>query len=127
PVIAGRIDGDGTIVEARGMGLSVFGAGEKEIVGVNIFERWPDLAPRLREALDGGRSEFTREVNSRGERRYFDNYLRFDEARGHGAIGFAVDVTARVVAETERRREARLLQSVLRSLPVIAGRLDAQG
>ena len=127
PVIAGRIDGDGTIQEARGMGLGALGTDESQIVGTNIFERWPDLAPRLREALDGGRSEFTREVNSRGVRHYFDNYLRFDEVRGQGAIGFAVDVTARVVAETERRREARLLQSILRNLPVIAGRLDAQG
>lgn len=127
PVIAGRIDGDGTIQEARGMGLGVFGSGEKQLVGANIFEHWPDLAPHLREALDGGHSEFTREVKNRGVRHYFDNYLRFDEVRGHGAIGFAVDVTARVVAETERRREARLLQSILRNLPVIAGRLDAQG
>jgi signal transduction histidine kinase/CheY-like chemotaxis protein len=127
PVIAGRIDRDGTIQDARGMGLGVLGSDENSIVGVNILQRWPDLGPHLREALGGGRCEFTREVNTQGARHYFDNYLRFDEVRGHGAIGFAVDVTARVVAESERRREARLLQSILRSLPVIAGRLDAAG
>lgn len=127
PVIAGRIDGLGVVQEARGLGLVTLGTKESDIVGANVFESWPDIAPHLREALEGGRCEFTREVNSHGERRFFDNYLRFDEVRGHGAVGFAVDVTTRVVAEAERRREARLLQSILRSIPVIAGRLDADG
>ncbi len=127
PVIAGRIDGDGTIVEARGLGLKFLGVEEKDIVGANAFDKWPDVAPQIRRAVDGGQAEFTREIPTQGDPQYFDNYLRFDEASGRGAIGFAINVTARVVAEAERRRQAQLLQSVLRNLPVIAGRLDPSG
>lgn len=127
PVVAGRVDGDGTIREARGMGLRAIGASETDVVGSNAFERWPAASSHLKEALQGGQCEFTSEISNGGLRQYFDNYLRFDEIRGRGAIGFSINVTARVVAENNRRRDALLLQSVLRNLPVVAGRLDAQG
>ena len=127
PVIAGRVDGDGTILESQGRGLSLLGLGENDLVGTNVYKAWPEVADEVRKAVDGGESEFTREVVINGVRHYFDHYLRFDEARGRGAIAFSVNVTARVVAETERRRQAHLLQSILRNLPVIAGRLDASG
>ncbi|MDX2185861.1 MAG: PAS domain-containing protein [Opitutaceae bacterium] len=127
PVVAGRVDTDGTILETRGHGLELVGLGEQDLVGINVFEAWPDAAAEIRTAVHGGESEFTREVTGAGRRHYFDNYFRFDEARGRGAVALSVNVTARVEAENERRREAQLLQSVLRNLPVIAGRLDEIG
>ncbi len=127
PVIAGRVDGDGTVLEARGLGLTLLGVTASDVLGQNACEAWPHTADEIHAAIEGGRSEFTREVVRNGERYYFDNYFSFDEARGRGAIGFAIDVTARVVAEHGRRRQARLLESILRNLPAIAGRLDAAG
>ncbi|MBC8009140.1 MAG: PAS domain-containing protein, partial [Burkholderiales bacterium] len=127
PVIAGRVDADGSIREARGRGLELLSLTEEELIGVNTFESWSDVAPHIRVALDGGESEFTREIVRHGVRRHFDNYFRFDHSRGHGAIGFAVDVTTRVEAEKGRRRQAGLLDSILRNLPVLAGRLDLEG
>ena len=127
PVAAGRIDGDGVITEARGRGLETLDLQESAVVGGNACSLWPTLSPHLRRALEGGESTFTTEVAHGDAPRHFDCYLRFDEVRGRGAIGFAIDVTSRVEAENESRRQARLLGSILRSLPVIAGRLDAQG
>ncbi len=127
PVVAGRLDGDGTVTEARGRGLSTLGLKESAILGRNVHEVWPRLAPEIQRAIDGDECSFTTEIVRGENRHHFDSYFRFDEARGHGAIGFAIDVTSRVEAEKESRHQARLLQSVLKGLPVIAGRLDAQG
>lgn len=127
PMIAGRVDADGSIREARGRGLELLAVTEEDLVGVNTLDAWADVAPHIRAALEGGESAFTREVMHDGVRRHFDNYFRFDHARGQGAIGFAVDVTTRVEAEIGRRRQAGLLDSILRNLPVLAGRLDAEG
>ena len=127
PVIAGRVDGDGSILEARGRGLGTLGVDGKELIGRKAAELWPSLADEIGRAVAGGECSFTGEV-ARGEaRHYFDCYFRFDEAQKRGAIGFAIDVTSRVAAENESRRQARLLRSILKNLPVIAGRLDEQG
>jgi signal transduction histidine kinase len=127
PVAAGRIDGEGIITEARGRGLETLALQESAVIGGNACALWPTLAPHLRRALEGGECSFTTEVVHGASHRHFDCYFRFDEVRGRGAIGFAIDVTPRVEAENESRRQARLLRSILRNLPVIAGRLDSQG
>lgn len=127
PVIAGRVDGDGAILEARGRGLDTLGVEGAELVGRKAAELWPSVAEGIGRAVAGGECSFTNEVARGDARHYFDCYFRFDEAQGRGAIGFAIDVTSRVEAENESRRQARLLQSILKNLPVIAGRLDEQG
>jgi Signal transduction histidine kinase len=127
PVIAGRVDGAGTVIEARGRGLEILGLDAAGLVGRNACETWPALADEIKHAVSGGECSFTGEVDQDGARHYFDCYFRFDEIQGRGAVGFAIDVTSRVEAENESRRQARLLQSILRNLPVVAGRLDAQG
>jgi signal transduction histidine kinase/ActR/RegA family two-component response regulator len=127
PVVAGRVDGDGTITEARGRGLGTLELEEKKIVGGNVYQLWPSLAAEVARAVEGGESAFTSEIPRESGNRHFDCYFRHDEIRGRGAIGFAIDVTSRVEAEKESRRQARLLQSILKNLPVIAGRLDAHG
>lgn len=127
PVIAGRLDGDANIVEARGRGLRLLGIGEETLIGRNACREWPAVDAEIRRALDGGESEFTCELVHGNRRRYFDSYLRFDEVRGRGAVGFSIDVTARVSAEQERRLHAQLLHNILRNVPAVAGRLDARG
>src|SRR5690606_17639147 len=78
PVIAGRIDADGTVVEARGRGLELLETKESELVGVNAFAAWPEGEEHIRAALEGGESEFTHEVVRHGALHYLDNYFRFD-------------------------------------------------
>ncbi|MBW8780443.1 MAG: PAS domain-containing protein [Verrucomicrobia bacterium] len=127
PVMAARVDRDGKVLESRGHGLEIIGLREGELVGTNIFEAYPAVAADIRRATEGGEANFTWTISHGGKAHYFDNYFRFDEESGREAIGFSVNVTARVEAEEERNRQARLLQSVLNNLPVIAGRLDASG
>jgi signal transduction histidine kinase len=115
------------VIETRGRGLGALGLDEQALIGVNALAEWPAFAEEIRTALGGGGSEFTCEVERNGAKHYFDNYLRFDATQGQGAIGFSVNVTSRVVAENERRRHAHLLRSILRNLPVVAGRIRSDG
>ncbi len=127
PVVVYRIDADGILLESRGQGLRLLGVADDELVGCNVFTTWPNVADDVRRALQGGEVEFVAEVRHGDERRYFDNYVQFDRTRGHGAVGFSIDATARVLAEQQRRIDAQMLHNILRNLPAIAGRLDAEG
>jgi len=63
-----------------------------------------------------------------GERHWLVNSFDMMGADNRRLEGFtALDVTERVAAENERRRATQLLDSIMRSLPVVAGRLDAGG
>ncbi|HLP07460.1 MAG TPA: PAS domain-containing protein [Opitutaceae bacterium] len=127
PVVVYRIDGDGVLLESRGQGLRLLGIADDELVGRNVFDAWPHIADDVRRALAGSAVEFVAEIRHGDERRYFDNYVQFDRARGHGAVGFSIDATARVFAEQQRRIDAQMLHNILRNLSAIAGRLDAEG
>lgn len=127
PVVAARIDADGTVLESRGRGLESMGSADGLLVGRNTLELMPHHAAEIRAAIHGGASNFLCDVTHDGRKHFFDNYFRFDTERGQGAIQFAINVTDRVEAEAARNRQAQLLSSIMRSLPVVAGRLDASG
>ena len=127
PVLASRVDAEGALLESRGHGLQVISANEGELVGTNLLTAYPQVADDVRHAIRGGTANFLWEFRNGERSHYFDSYFRFDEERGSGAIGFSVNVTARVEAELERNRQNQLLRSIMRSLPSIAGRLDSNG
>lgn len=127
PVVAARVAPDGTLLESRGRGLETLGSAHGELTGSHVRALTSAQTPQIEAAMCGGEANFRSEVNTGGQTRYFDNYTRFDGERGSGAILFAIDVTERVRAEAERNRQAQLLSSIMRSLPAIAGRIDADG
>jgi signal transduction histidine kinase/CheY-like chemotaxis protein len=127
PVVAARVASDGTLLESRGRGLETIGLRPGELTGRHVRELMAGQTAALESALRGGEANFRSEIARGRDTRYFDNYSRFDPAGGGGAILFAVDVTERVRAEAERNRQAQLLSSIMRSLPAVAGRIDAEG
>ncbi len=127
PVVATRLAADGTILECRGRGLLEIGFSDDQLVDSSIAGLYPQHAREVRRALEGGQANFVGSIVHHGRTHYYDNYFRFDEARGEGAIGFSVNITARVEAEMARNRHSQLLTGILENLPIIVGRLDAQG
>lgn len=127
PVTAVRVDADGTILEMRGRGWECLGYHDGDLVGRTLQREIPELRAGLERALKGGEMAFTSAVEREGQRHHFDHYFQFDHERGGGAIGFAVNVTARIQAESERVRQAQLLGSILTNMPVVAGRVDELG
>ncbi|QYM79033.1 response regulator [Horticoccus luteus] len=127
PVIASRVDEKGLITESRGHGLEAIGLKDGDQVGQSIFDLHPQETDEIQKALGGESVNFRWQADGRNRTHYFDNFFHFDRAQGAGAIGFSVNVTARVEAEAHSRRQSQLLTSVTRNLPIIVGRLDNSG
>lgn len=127
PVMATRLGADGRILECRGRGLAEIGLNEDQLVGTHVSDFYPQHAEQLRAALAGGEVNFVGSIVLRGRTYYYDNYFRFDQQTGEGAIGFSVNITARVEAEMARNRHSQLLTGILQNLPIVVGRLDASG
>lgn len=127
PVAVARVDEHGTIREARGQALSAFGVRDNELDGASIFSLFPRAADAIRQAMAGGAANFTAEIRQQGKTCHFENYYRHDRSRGSGAMGFSIDVTARVEAEKLIRQKSQLLNGLVASLPIIVGRVDSGG
>jgi PAS domain-containing protein/ActR/RegA family two-component response regulator/two-component sensor histidine kinase len=125
PVAVARVDEHGTIREARGQALSALGVGDNELNGTSILALFPDAADSIQRALKGGSANFTSEIHQGDKVCHFENYYRFDRSRG--AMGFTIDVTARVEAEQLMKQKSQLLNGLVTNLPMIVGRLDPAG
>lgn len=127
PVAVARVDDNGTIREARGQALAALDVRDNELNGASIYSLFPQAVGAIRQALAGGSANFTTEVRQGDKTCHFENYYRFDRSRGSGAMGFTIDVTARVEAEKLIKQKSQLLNGLVTNLPMIVGRLDPSG
>jgi signal transduction histidine kinase/CheY-like chemotaxis protein len=127
PIAVSRIDEHAIIRESRGHALSTLGVRDNELAGTSIFALFPQATGPIRKALAGESVNFVTEIKRSGKTYHFENYYRFDRARGAGAMGFSIDVTARVEAEKVIQQQGQLLNGLLTNLPMIVGRLDGSG
>jgi two-component system sensor histidine kinase UhpB len=95
PVVAGRIDASGSILEARGQGLAHVGIEPARLTGRQFTEIYPAAAEALREALAGGSATFPLSGRADGQDWHAEFFLSFDAAQGEGATFFGRDVSAR--------------------------------
>lgn len=127
PVAVTRIDERAVVREAKGQALADFPGAGGELAGRSVFDMLPGTERPIREALGGAAVNFPVTVFPGGKPKHLENYYRFDRARGAGAMGFAIDVTARVEAERLIKQQSQLLNGLLANLPMIVGRLDPYG
>ena len=127
PVAVSRIDADGVIRESRGHALSALGLRDHQLSGTSIHALFPHSAAAVGQALAGESVNFLAEIKHGDKTYHFDNYYRFDRNRGAGAMGFSIDVTARIEAERLIKQKSQLLNGLLTNLPMIVGRLDPRG
>jgi signal transduction histidine kinase len=104
PVIVGRIDPQGRVVEASGRGLEHAGLQPDDLLGQVFAERHPASADGIRDALAGGAGGFALAGHGPGNDEWHaEFFVAFDAAQGAGAIFLGRDVSAR------RRLERSLL------------------
>lgn len=127
PVAVARVDENAIIRESRGHALSALGLRDNELSGASIYSLFPKSTPSINKALAGESVNFLAEIKHAGKTYHFENYYRFDRNRGAGAMGFSIDVTARVEAERIIKQKSQLLNGLLTNLPMIVGRLDPKG
>ncbi len=95
PVIVGRVDSTGRIVEASGRGLEHAGMQPDTLPGRVFGELFPSAADAIREATSGGSSSFTLSGRKRDAEWHAEFFMMFDQAQGEGATFFGRDVSAR--------------------------------
>lgn len=127
PLIVARVDGEGILREWRGSGLARLGLPERDAAGRQVADAFPAIMPAVEPALKGGIGRTVWTMGTWENPASFEVTFFFDAQRGAGAIGLLVDVTDRMRAEMTVRRQSELLSSLIDHLPVIVGRLDAEG
>ncbi|MDE3083948.1 MAG: PAS domain-containing protein [Verrucomicrobiota bacterium] len=127
PVVAIRVDESGIISDSWGHGLALMGTLKEEMVGKDLRHFSPQGGEAIKKAMAGQSGQFLSSIERGGQVHYFDNYFQFDEASGSGAIGFSVNVTARLEAEIARKSQGQLLAGIMNNMPIIVGRLDRGG
>jgi signal transduction histidine kinase len=95
PVVAGRVDAAGRVIEASGHGLEPAGIRPEELVGRVFQELYPAAAGALQEALAGEDATFALSGQHEGKPWHAEFFMTFDAAQGAGATFFGRDVTAR--------------------------------
>ena len=99
PVIVLRIDGRGRVEEILGKAAARFGLQHHELVGKNVLEKYPQGREQIEKALSGENVRFEARGLVRDTPVAFDTFMAFDQARGSGAVGFAIDITEHRLAE----------------------------
>lgn len=118
PVIAFRIDGEGIVQTSVGAGLKRLGIVDNEIVGANVFDLYADYAHWVRRAMNGEDVHYEATGEHEGEPWILEVFLTPDRGQGGGLLGFALDITDRKVAESQRAqltedlRQAQKLEAV---------------
>lgn len=95
PVIVGRIDSAGRVVEASGRGLEHAGLQPDALPGRILAELHPAAADAIREALAGGSASCTLSGRHQESEWHAEFFVLFDAALGGGAIFFGRDISAR--------------------------------
>ena len=95
PVVAGRIDDTGRIIEARGQGLAPAGIDPNQLPGRLFTELYPAAADALREAMAGESATFPLSGRQGGTEWHAEFFLSYDSAQDGGATFFGRDVSAR--------------------------------
>jgi len=106
PVVAFRIDGDGVVEEMVGAGLANLGLKDRGLVGWSLPKAYPASREQVARALSGETVRFEARGRRHDKPFAFDTFMAFDEARGSGAVGFAIDITEHTLAQ-ERAKKLR--------------------
>lgn len=105
PVLAFMLDNDGRFEEMGGAALERFGRTGAESIGKSAVHAYSQGREWIQRALSGESVHFESQGTLDGKPFAFDTFIAFDKVRGSGAVGFAIDITQRRLAE---QREEKL-------------------
>ena len=104
PMLVGRLDPRGVIVEAEGEKLSRYGLSPTALVGQSLADLYPELNPAVTEALRGGTANAMLSGRQEGVEWHAEFFLFFDGEGRKGALFFGSDITQRKLIERELLR-----------------------
>lgn len=99
PVVVYRINAEGIMTQSVGEGLKAVGRRDNESAGKHMREIYPEMYERFCQVQQGASDHFIGNGTSNGKEWFFENYIFPDEVTAGGIIGFAFNVTDRIISE----------------------------
>lgn len=103
PVVAGRLDAAGRVIEAQGSGWARLGISPEQLLGTSFIARFPESASAIDEATRGESVNLSLRGENRGQPWHLEVFMINEADQPNGVMFFGRDVTER------RRLEQQLL------------------
>jgi two-component system NtrC family sensor kinase len=128
PLILFVIDAEGVVTFAAGQGLEAMGLSSAAVVGRSAYDFYPERS-RIREGIRQALAGETFSTTGPAGDRWFDVQLSpiWKQEQVTGAMGIAIDVTARRQAETALQQEQGWARTYLDVAEVILVALNTRG
>jgi signal transduction histidine kinase/FixJ family two-component response regulator len=104
PVMVGRLDPKGVVLEAEGEKLAQYGLTPNALVGHRLADLYPQMKSAVAQSLRGGAVNSVMQARHNGREWFADFYLYSDHDNGKGALFFVCDISQRKVIERELLR-----------------------
>ncbi|MFQ5770964.1 MAG: PAS domain S-box protein, partial [bacterium] len=110
-----------------GAGLARVGLKNHQGVGTNLLEEYPQFKDQVLKALAGESVHQESHGVSKNGPWWFDYFLTLDPARKKGAIGFAIDITERKLAEEAFQESETKYRALINALPDLLFQIRQDG
>ncbi len=127
PIGLFRIDEDGVFTDAVGDAFTQLGLKAKQLIGLNIFDLFPEVEDNVRRALGGGVAFHETSGEFEGRPWAALTNVAYDHERGSGAIAVSLDVTALRKARAELEASEHRFAALADNFPVGVARTDTEG
>ena len=117
PIIVSRIDGNNIVTLSRGSGLKKFGLKENQLVGTNIFEKYPQIKNKINYIKEKGvKDQFIQEVTDEGKTFYLQNYFFPSKEIGKAITAISIDITDIVLVKNKIKQSAEKIKTIFESI-----------
>ncbi|HYG39386.1 MAG TPA: ATP-binding protein [Cytophagales bacterium] len=106
PVFVFKLDNEGIFTQSIGTGLNNLNLIDNELVGTNIFTTFENEALLIKKAYEGEYISFINRKEVGGKDLYYEYFIFPDIAHKGGLIGFALDITERIMSEQKLQESA---------------------
>lgn len=120
PVFIFKVDNNGHFTQSIGTGLSSLKLEENKLLGMNIFDTFPQVSDFIEKAYAG---EYVSFINSTiiDETEFHYEYFVFpDQTKKGGLIGFALNITEKIYSEQQLKDSADNLVKINKELDQFA-------
>lgn len=123
PVIYFRLDEHGVFTESIGAGLANLGLNDRDAVGWNAYDAYPQVADQLKRAMRGEAASYIAEGEHDGRKWAYRTYVSPDFDQG-GVLGIALDVTEQFEVREALLTSEALLREVADQVPGVVYSYD---
>ncbi|MDQ3394578.1 MAG: PAS domain S-box protein [Bacteroidota bacterium] len=120
PVFIFKVDKKGFFTQSIGTGLYSLGFEDDKLVGMNIFDTFPQVSDFIEKAYEGEYVSFINSSNISETDFHYEYFVFPDQANTGGLIGFALNITDKINSEQKLKDSADNLEKINKELDQFA-------